>query len=105
MCCPEATSRCQSDRHSNMLARNFLSASTFSIQASRAFSSSGTKNDDNRDRTLSKLAASDVMWSDKLKCQGSIRNDVELRRTFEYPHYRNCDDYEKIVALQKKGVP
>lgn len=35
----------------------------FSIQASSAFSSSGTKKEDSKDSTLSKFADEDVMWS------------------------------------------
>lgn len=60
---PSATSRFHSCRHESMLARIFLSAMTFSIHDSRAFSSSGTKNDERRDKTVSKFADSDVMWS------------------------------------------
>ena len=58
---PSATSRFQSCRHWCMLARRSPSSMTFSIHLSRAFSSSGTKKEDKRERTLSKFACDDVM--------------------------------------------
>lgn len=60
---PSATSRFHSCRQPCMLPRSFLSEMTFSTQASSAFSSCGTKKDESKDKTLSKLADSDVMWS------------------------------------------
>ena len=60
-CWPVSTSRCQSLRHCSIFARSFLSAITFSIHDSSAFSSSGTKNEDSSESTVSKFAEADVM--------------------------------------------
>ena len=58
---PSLTRRLQSCRQVCMFARSFLSEMTFSIQKRSAFSSSGTKKDDSKESTLSKLAELDVM--------------------------------------------
>lgn len=60
---PVATSSFQSRFHLRTLALSFLSPRVFSIQERRAFSSSGTKNEERRDSTVSKLAVLDVIWS------------------------------------------
>ncbi len=60
---PSATSCFHCPRQACMFARSFLSAMAFSIHESKAFSSSGRKNDESSERTVSKLADSDVMWS------------------------------------------
>lgn len=61
LCSPEATSRLQFCLHCAMSDRTFLSPRTFSIQSRKASSFSGMKNDDRRDRTVSKLADSEVI--------------------------------------------
>jgi hypothetical protein len=60
---PAATSACQSRRHCAIFARSLLSPSMLSIQPSSASSSSATKNEESKDRIVSKLAELDVMWS------------------------------------------
>ena len=58
---PVATSPCQSRRHLDMLDLSFLSPSADSIQDRKMSSSSGTKNEDKRESTVSKLAELEVM--------------------------------------------
>ena len=58
---PVATSSCQSRRHFDMLDLSFLSPSADSIQDRKMSSSSGTKKEDRRESTVSKLAESEVM--------------------------------------------
>ena len=58
---PVATSACQSRRHFNILDLSFLSPSVISIQDRKVSSVSGTKKEDRRERTVSKLAALEVM--------------------------------------------
>lgn len=61
---PVAIRAFQSCRHLVMFARSFLSDSVLSIHDIRASSLSGTKNDDRRDRMVSKFAELDVICSD-----------------------------------------
>jgi len=58
---PAATSSFQSARHRVMLARKVLSPRVFSIHNRSESSSSGTKNEESKERIVSKLAAADVM--------------------------------------------
>ncbi len=58
---PDATSRAQSCLQRTMSARSFLSPSAFSIHCNVASSSSGTKNEESSDSTVSKFADSEVM--------------------------------------------
>jgi len=62
---PEATRAFQSRLHFVMLARIFLSPNMALIQDMNASSSSGTKKDERRERTVSKLAELEVIWSDR----------------------------------------
>lgn len=58
---PLATSSCQSRRHFDILDLSFLSLSVTSIQDKKVSSDSGTKKEDKRESTVSKLAALEVM--------------------------------------------
>lgn len=60
---PVATKFLHSPLHRLIFALSFLSASILSIHDRRASSSSGTKKEDRRDSTVSKLAAPDVILS------------------------------------------
>ena len=57
------TSPRHSSRHRFISARSFLSSIARSIQRNNASSSSGTKKDDRRERTVSKFAWAEVRWS------------------------------------------
>jgi hypothetical protein len=58
---PCATSFFQSALHCLILSLNFLSPSVLDIHAKNKSSSSGTKNDESKERTVSKFADDDVM--------------------------------------------
>ena len=86
-----------------MLPRSFLSEMTFSTQASSAFSSCGTKKDESRDKTLSKLADSDVMWSAAARESSPFRSRDEMKgkRTSVNPHNRHGNNDKHVVSLEQ----
>jgi len=80
---PEATRAFQSRLHLTMLARIFLSPSMALIQVMNASSSSGTKKDERRERTVSKLAELEVIWSDRKK-EGTMSVPSSSAQNFTY---------------------
>jgi hypothetical protein len=79
---PEATRAFQSRLHLAMLTRIFLSPNMVLIQDMNASSSSGTKKDERRERTVSKLAELEVIWSDskmREECQDLLSSAQKKR--------------------------
>jgi len=77
---PEATNLFHSARHDCILDLIFLFSATFEIQFKYTSSSSGTKNDDSRDSTVSKLADSAVMRS--LTAFNVLVRLIEMEHTY-----------------------
>jgi hypothetical protein len=101
---PDATNRFHSPRHDCISVLIFLFSATFAIQFKYTSSSSGTKNDDSRDKTVSKLADSDVMCS-AIACQlRSIRRNVHTLTSIS-PYDRDRDNNEQIRPFEQECVP
>ena len=120
---PVSTNRFHSALQWCILDRSFLSSITFSTQANNTFSSSGMKNDERSDNTLSKFADSDVMWSIGMHnpilvfivFESKLWSDISLADvkwkwrmmalTSINPHYRNSHRHKNILPLQQECIP
>jgi hypothetical protein len=101
---PEATNPFHSPRHDCILDLIFLFSATFAIQFKYKSSSSGTKNDDSRDSTVSKLADSAVMRS--LMAFNVLVRFIQMdTHTSMNPYDGDCDDYEQIRSFEQEHIP
>ena len=101
---PEATSTFHSARHDCILDLIFLFSATFEIQFMNTFSSSGTKKDDSRDRTVSKLAVSAVMRS-TVTLNVRVRFIETQRHTSMNPYDGDSNNNEQIWSFKQECIP
>lgn len=78
------------------------------IQDMNASSSSGTKKDERRERTVSKLAELEVIWSDRKRREQyqklRVQKKINLHTAID-PQHRNGHGHKDIIPFQQKRIP